>query len=91
MRTYDLVLVLKTSLSDKDRKKTLDAVKGFLKGATFANEASWGQKPLAYAIKKEVAGVYEKMEIAAESIPADFEKKLFQNESVLRFLLLRTK
>ena len=91
MRLYDLVLVLKTSLSEKEREKFLDTVKGWLKDFKLTEE-SWGQKPLAYKIKHEVAGFYHKIQLEGEkALPADLEKKLLNSENVLRHLVLRKK
>lgn len=91
MRLYDLVLVFKSSLSEKEREKLLDSIKGWLKNVKILKDESWGQKPLAYKIKKELSGIYHKMELEAENIPAEFEKRLNTNEDILRHLLLRRK
>lgn len=93
MRTYDLVLVLRSSLSDKDRTKTVDAIKSdFSDVAKVAKETDMGQKPLAYKIKKEAAGHYVRLELESEKgISPEFEKSLFREESILRHLLIRTK
>jgi ribosomal protein S6 len=90
---------MKSSLSDKEREKLLESIKGWLKLASASQggpvkvvkEESWGQKPLAYKIRREVAGFYHKMELEAGSIPADFEKRLQTQENILRHLLLRKK
>lgn len=91
MRLYDLVLVLRSSLSEKEREKLLDLIKGLLKNVKILKEETWGQKPLAYKIKKEVSGIYHKFELEAESIPTELEKKLNTHENILRHLLLRKK
>jgi ribosomal protein S6 len=91
MRTYELVLVLKSSLSDVQRKKLLDTVKGYLKDAKFKTEEEWGQKALSYSIKREVAGFYLDFLLELEKIPLDFEKRLLANEDILRHLLLKQK
>lgn len=92
MRAYDLVLVMKTSLDEKSRKKLLEDVKSWMKDVKVAGEAEWGQKPLAYKIKREVAGIYQQLKLETEKvIPADFEKRLQNNENILRHLLVRTK
>lgn len=93
MRFYELVLVLKTSLSEADRKKLLATVTEWLGDKTkIAKEEEWGQKPLAYSIKKELAGFYHKVNLESEAgIAQDFEKKLLQNASILRHILIRTK
>lgn len=93
MRLYELVLVLRPTLSEADRKKLLTSVKDSLKDfAKIAKEEDWGQKPLAYKIKKEVAGVYHMFQIESEkAIKNDFEKSLFSNDNVLRHLMIRRK
>ncbi len=92
MRTYELVLVLKTSLSEVNRKKLLDTIKGLLKDAKVVKEDEWGQKPLSFAIKKEIAGFYIDLVFEQEAeVTGDFEKKLKIQENILRHLLLRSK
>lgn len=92
MRLYDLVMVSRTSLSDSDRKKLMDQVQTWMGDVKVKSTDEWGQKPLAYPIKKENAGVYTKMTLEGEgAIPADFETRLLRNDSVLRHLLLRVK
>lgn len=92
MRLYDLVLVLKTSLTEPQRTKVVDQVKSWLGDVKVVKEDDWGQKPLAYPIKKEAAGVYLKFNLETEkTIPNDFETRVLRNDGVLRHLLLRTK
>ena len=91
MRTYELVLVMKSSLKEADRKKLLDQVKEWLGKITVTKEDDWGQKALAYPIKKEDSGHYYQLFLEGETFPTDFETRVLQNNSVLRHLLLRTK
>lgn len=91
MRKYELVLILKTSLSDAQRKKVVDTFKSWLKDAKFTKEEEWGQKALAYPINKEVSGYYVDFVVELENIPSDFEKRVQTNEDVLRHLLVRVK
>jgi small subunit ribosomal protein S6 len=92
MRSYDLVIVVRPTLTDEARKKLVDTVKTFLKDVKFTKEEEWGQKPLAYSIKKELAGYYYFFQFETEmSVPVGFEQKLLTNENILRHLLLRTK
>ena len=92
MRLYDLIIVTRPSLSDAQKKKLLDSVKDFLKSVTVAKEEDWGQKPLAYKIKKEVAGVYHLLKLETDaSVPQGLEKRLVNDENILRHLLIRTK
>ncbi len=91
MRLYELVVVLRPSLKDTERKKVLDTVKGFLDKVKIKSEDDWGKKPLAYKIKKEVSGHYVQLKLEGESIAKDFETRLIRDENILRHLLLRTK
>jgi small subunit ribosomal protein S6 len=90
MRNYDLVVVLKPSLKEAEQKKVLATVKDWLGKVKVTKEDLWGQKALAYPIKKEVAGVYVDILFESEAgITQDLEKKLIDNENILRHLLIR--
>src|SRR5882672_723989 len=99
MRTYELVVVMKSSVKEADRKKLLEQVKGWLGKIKITKEDDWGQKALAYPIKKEDSGHYYQLFLEGDpstdsgeaTLPADFETRLIQNNDVLRHLLLRTK
>jgi len=92
MRTYQLVLVLKTTLSEANRKKFVEAVKAWIKGAKFTKEEEWGEKVLAYAIKRENSGFFQNFVFELkEELAKDLEKKITASDNVLRHLLLRQK
>lgn len=87
--TYNLTLVLRSSLKDAERKNIIEGIKALIGKAKVA-EKEWGQKVLAYPIKKEVSGVFLSWNIDSDDVvPLDFEKKLLNNDSILRHLLLR--
>jgi ribosomal protein S6 len=89
MKNYQLVLVLRTSLSDVARKKFLEGVKAGLKDAKFTKEEDWGEKTLSYVIKRETSGFYINFLFESKDAVVDLEKKLLAQDDVLRFLLLR--
>lgn len=92
MRNYQLVLVLKASLSEANRKKLLETVKSHLKGAKFSKEEDWGEKVLSYKIRRESAGFYVNYLFELkEELAKDFEKRLVASDEILRHLLLRVK
>lgn len=92
MRTYELVLVVNPSVTEPNRKKVLDTVKAWLGKAKVTKEDDWGSKALKYKIKKQETGhFYDLMLETADAIPADFEKRVFMQEDILRHLLVRTK
>jgi ribosomal protein S6 len=90
MRNYQLVLVLRKSLTEVNKKKLLDTIKSWLKGAKFTKEDVWGEKPLSYSIKRETSAFFVNylFELKDETL-VDFEKKLMAHDDVLRHLLLR--
>jgi len=91
MRSYELILVIKTSLTDVLRKKLITGVKELLKDLKIVKENEIGQKTLAYKIKRETSGFYLDFVLEGETIPNNFEKKLLENDNILRHLVLRTK
>jgi small subunit ribosomal protein S6 len=94
-RTYELALVLDPALSDEDQVGLVDDVKKLVtgKGAEVVREESWGKRKLAYPVGKFNEGRYVFLYIVAEGDAPPFqevEKRLNQNERVLRYLTLRT-
>ena len=90
-RTYELILIVKGSLTEPLRKKLVEGVKVLLKDLKIVKENEIGQKALAYKIKREANGFYFDFALEGENVPSDFEKKLLENDNILRHLLLRTK
>lgn len=84
MNTYELTLVLKESAA-KAEAKVKDLVTGKIKSTK-----SLGTRDLAYPIKGETRGVYHffEIELEADAVQA-LDKSLKQNETVLRYLLIR--
>lgn len=89
---YELTLVLKTAVSDADRKKIEDEVDKIIapKGK-IVNKQDFGKRLLAYPIRKEKEANYWIYTLEAEGKGAgSLSGKLQLNASVLRFLVLRT-
>ena len=89
MKTYQLVLVLKTSLTEANRKKFLETFKGWLGATKIAKEEEWGEKVLAYEIQHEKSGFYLNYLLESDKLPEDLEKKLFNHADVLRHLVIK--
>jgi ribosomal protein S6 len=73
------------------RKKLIAGVKIMLKDLKIVKENEVGQKALAHKIKREATGYYSDFFLEGENVPSDFDKKILENDKVLRYLLLRTK
>ena len=94
-RTYELALVLDPALSDEEQGVLVDDVKKLVtsNGAEIATDEIWGKRKLAYPIGKFTEGRYVFLYVVAEGAAPPFgevERRLNQNERVLRYLTLRT-
>src|SRR6185436_18453572 len=95
MRTYELCFVADPRLSDEEVVALTDDYKQLLtsKGVEITKEESWGRRKLAYPIKKLTEGKYVLLYFSspggAQGL-ADVERRLLQNDKVLRFLTVRT-
>ncbi len=90
MRIYELVLVMHPKLAEADRKKLLTTVKAWVGDMKVAKEDDWGSKALKYPIKKELTGHYFDLMLEG-MVPLDLEKRIINQENILRHLLIRTK
>ena len=93
MRVYELALVFRPAVTEVQRKKLLETVKGWLKDVKIVKEDHWGLKALSYKIKRETSGFFSVLALEAKDavLPADFEKKLLAQENIIRHLLIRKK
>ncbi len=84
MNTYQLTLVLKEAAAKNEAE-----VKALVPGKV-KTVKSWGVKDLAYPIKRETRGAYHYFEVELEPTEVtSLDKALKQNETVLRYLLIR--
>lgn len=90
MRTYELVLVLKTSLTQDKVKKLIGEIEKWLKDIKISKQDELGEKELAFKIKKETRGIFLDLKLEGkEVIPSDFEKRIREEADILRHLLIR--
>ena len=92
MNSYLLTLVLKADLEEKDRKTLVDGLVKKLVGedGKVEKEDFWGNKDLAYSIKRQTKGFYAHFEISADPKNAKgLDKQLKLEEDILRYLLVR--
>lgn len=92
MRNYELVLVLKTSLTKDKVKKLIGEIEKWLKDIKIIKQDELGEKELAFKIKKETRGIFLDLKLEGkEVIPSDFEKRVREEADILRHLLIREK
>ena len=92
MNHYETVFILSPVLSADQTKETVDKFTGMIadNGGTVVNVEEWGQRKLAYPIKRLSTGYYVFVEFDAEG---DFVDKLEVNyrrdDNVIRFLTFK--
>ena len=81
---YELTFLTKEETELENIKKLVESYKG-----TVTKEEKWGEKTLAYSIKKNHTAIFYnfQFEIDKKSI-LEFKNKLNLNEKILRYLLL---
>ncbi len=90
-----MALVVDGQLTDEEAVEVVDTYRQMVldAGAEVTKEESWGKRKLAYAINKLTEGYYTFLYIVADGVSVPFreiEFRLGQNESVLRYLIVRT-
>ncbi len=88
MSNYQLTLLIKNTLEEKERKELLGSItKDFGK---LIKEDLWGTRDLSYPIKHQTQAYYAHFEFEAEpqQIPS-LDKMVKLNEDIIRYLLIR--
>lgn len=81
-------------MDEKERKTLLDSMVKKLTGSEgkVEKEELWGNKDLAYPIKKQTKGFFAHFEVTAEPKNGKaIDKNLQVEEDILRYLLVRVK
>ena len=93
MKKYELVFVADPRLSEEDVVALTDEYRGMLTagGSNILKEESWGKKRLAYPIRKLSEGYYVlyNVELDTGNPFPEIERRLEQNDKVLRYLTVR--
>lgn len=91
MRTYKLVLLLKSSLKKDQKEKILDNVKKWAGETKNDKVDNLGEKKLAYIITKQKSADYVALNFETERVAQDLDKRILMEEDILRHLLIRVK
>lgn len=88
MNNYQLTLVIKNDLAEKERKELLDSISK--KITKVEKEDLWGVRDLIYPIKHATKGYYAHFEFSDEpkNIPS-LDKMIKLNEDIIRYLLIK--
>ncbi|PWK13373.1 30S ribosomal protein S6 [Tumebacillus permanentifrigoris] len=89
MRAYETMLVLKADLEEATRDSVIEKYEGVVakEGGTVLPTTKLGKRRLAYEINKNREGFYALLNFQANNTtPAELERLLKIDESVLRYL-----
>jgi small subunit ribosomal protein S6 len=91
MRKYDTTFIIDGTLQEAAREAIIERFTGILQklGAEIDQIVRWGQRTMAYEMKKRTHGYYVIFYYHAEpSMIAAFERDLRLHENILRFMTL---
>ena len=92
MRNYEIMFILSTQLSDDEKKAGVTLVEETLTkaGAVELKTEIWGDRKLAYPIKKKENGYYvlTLFQINGTRLP-EVEAKLNISESILKYMIVK--
>ena len=92
MRNYEIMFILSTQLSDDEKKAGVTLVEETLTkaGAVELKTEIWGDRKLAYPIKKKENGYYvlTLFQIDGTRLP-EAEAKLNISESILKYMIVK--
>jgi small subunit ribosomal protein S6 len=96
MRNYEIMFIVKPTLSEDEIKKVATGFQKMIEdnGAKLTNVDAWGQKQLAYDIKKGnetfKSGYYYVLNIESEDDKAvkEFDRLALINPNIIRHLII---
>ena len=93
-RSYELMFIADPRLTDEEVVGLTDDYKEMITtaGAVITKEESWGKRKLAYPIEKLTEGKYVLLYVEADGVNPfpEVERRLRQNDKIVRFLTVRT-
>ncbi len=90
MRNYEIMFIVKSTITDDEINKTVEDTKNLITGDSKILEfKDMGKKTLAYPINKEVGGAYFLMNVeATPEVIKEFDRKSLINENIIRHLVI---
>lgn len=92
LREYDFTIITKGDLSEGDTAKVLTGYEGLMtaEGGEILKRDDWGNKKLAYPIKKSFRGTYVNYDfVGSPKSVAEMERLMRIDDNVLRYLVVR--
>lgn len=90
-RNYELVYILRPNLEDEAKEAVFNKVKGIIESEGQVNEVdTWGNRRLAYPIKKLNEGFYNLVYFTATSeVVNEIDRNLKIMDAVIRHMMVR--
>lgn len=91
MRKYETVFISDPDLNDQARSELFERIKNILikENGTLINFDQWGEKKLAYAIKKKFRGYYVCMTYAGTGDTVkEIERNFRLSEDIIKFMTI---
>ena len=92
MRKYEIMYILNSNLDETNRKSTIESLNKILtdNGAKISDVNEWGNRELAYEIKKQTRGYYVVTTLTSNDSKAvsEFDRLSKINTSVLRHMIV---
>ena len=92
MRKYEIMYILNSNLDEATRKSTIENLNKILtdNGAKVSDVNEWGNRELAYEIKKQTRGYYVVTTLTSNDSKAvsEFDRLSKINTSVLRHMIV---
>lgn len=91
MNKYETIFLMKNTLTEEQKNKTIDTIKNYLnENGKINNTDDLGEKTLAYEIKKHKKAYYYLIEFEAEiEVITKLERIYRINDDILKFIVIR--
>jgi small subunit ribosomal protein S6 len=89
MRRYETVFIANSELADEDRQSLLDKLQGLMPEgqAMLVKLDHWGNKRLAYEVKKQTRGYYVLMDYCGDGVLVkELERNMRLDDRVLKYM-----
>ncbi len=92
MVKYEGVFILKPNMEEEENKSQIERIKSIIEdnGGKIDNLDEWGQRRLAYEIKKNKEGYYTIINFQAETdLIKELDRTSKINENIIRHMIVR--
>lgn len=92
MKKYEIMFIVFPTMTEEDRTATITSIEETLKsqGAENISTEKWGERKLAYSIKKKDTGFYVLTTFDIEGTNlVEVERRLNINENLMRYIIVK--